>query len=293
MILEAASFDLSSTLISGQCFRWNRVEAGKWRGIVRGTVLSAHQIDGLLHTAFESPGGMAEAGSEGLRYYFDLEQDYESTIRQLKGDPRMDSLIERCGGLHILRQDPFEVLISFIISAFNNILRIKRCVQGVARGWGDSIGDSGSGEFGFPTPTALSRASEEALRACGLGYRARYVLESSACVAGLGDAFDSLVDLPTGELRQELLRFPGVGPKVVECVLLFGYHRLEAFPIDVWVRRAMCELFYRGRETSDDRIARRAQREFGATAGIAQQYLFTGFRTGRGERTHRRPREVV
>lgn len=280
VIIDATGFDLAGTLSSGQSFRWRMAGPDEWRGIVRESVLSVRQVEGLLEVRFVSDGNWGENRVAGITEYFDLhlQSDYASIRARLVRNERIRRLLEVQSGLHILRQEPFEVLISFIISAFNNILRIERCIDRLARCYGRPLNVSAQLEHAFPAPEALATASETELRACGLGYRAPYVKEAAARVVSLGAGFESFARLPTARLRAELLQFPGIGVKVAECILLFAYHRLEAFPIDVWVRRAMCQLYYRGRRLPDRRLAARASREFGADAGLAQQYLFTAYR---------------
>ncbi len=292
LVIEAPKFDLTRTLSSGQSFRWRHVGPDHWQGIVRSSVISVRQVDGLLEAWFENEGAAQGGDLAWVKEYFDIEGNYSEPFERLIARAGLRPLLEDQFGLHILRQDPFEVLISFIISTFNNIPRIELCIRNLARLFGQSIWGYNAQEFTFPSATRLAEVSEAQLRACGLGYRSPYVIEAAARVLDLGPAFRTLGELRTRELREELLRFPGVGAKVAECVLLFGYHRLESFPIDVWVRRAMCQLFFNGRTVPDHRIAARAEHEFRADAGLAQQYLFVAFRGKHGpdSRSGRRSR---
>jgi N-glycosylase/DNA lyase len=181
--------------------------------------------------------------------------------------------------LHILRQEPFEVLLSFVISANNHIPRIRSIIERLCRLYGSLLETSFAPAYTFPTPEALARARLEDLRLkCGLGYRDVYVQSVARTIAAQPD-FAHWAALPTAELRQRLLQLDGVGEKVADCVLLFGFHRLEAFPVDTWVRRAVTELYFPGQRPRPCELQACAAKQFGAYAGIAQQYLFVNARS--------------
>lgn len=243
------SFDLAETLDCGQCFRWNRQADGSYTGVAFGRVLniSGENLQDILKDPF-------------WREYFDFELDYEKIRSALSAaDPVLASAAEFAPGMRILNQEPWEALCSFILSQNNNIPRIKGIVARLCGEFGEEIG----GEHAFPKPEALAVLCEQDLSGIRCGFRARYLLDAAKKVAEGEINFDELKQLPLPDARARLMRIVGVGPKVAECALLYGLHRLEAFPMDVWMKRAMRTLFP-GREPES----------FGKYAGIAQQYIF-------------------
>jgi N-glycosylase/DNA lyase len=181
--------------------------------------------------------------------------------------------------IHILQQEPFETLISFIISANNHIPRIRSIIERLCRLYGTPVTTPLGEAYTFPSPEALAEARLVDLRAkCGLGYRDAYVRSAARAVAHQSD-FACWHELPTPTLRKRLLQLDGVGEKVADCVLLFGFHRLQAFPVDTWIHRAMTELYFTGREPRLREVQAMAATCFGDYAGVAQQYLFAGFRS--------------
>jgi N-glycosylase/DNA lyase len=186
-----------------------------------------------------------------------------------------------------MRQDPWECLVSFVVSAFNNIPKIQMSIRALARCFGEPIedGQTGTGarvaDWTFPRPERLAEASLPALRGCVLGYRARYVRNLARLVADRTVDLDAVSRWPLDQARTALLELPGVGEKVAECVLLFGLGHHEAFPVDVWVKRAVERWYFRGRSQTPRAIGAWARERFGALAGYAQQHLFVGARWAR------------
>ncbi len=263
--------DLDLTFSCGQAFRWVR-EGGVWRGIV-GRADLAVSLEGGDRLVVSVRG--EDPGAEALVRYFRLDQDprlhleHAEELRELPG-------ILPLFGLRLLEQDPWETLASFISSAAANIVKIGRCVEGVARRWGTPI--PGSPRRAFPEPEALARAGDKGLRATGLGFRAPYLLETARRVASPGFSWAAIRDASYEDARARLCELPGVGPKIADCTLLFGLGRLEAYPVDRWIRRATLELWSR-RRAKDEDLARWAIR-FGPGRGYLQQILFHLRRTG-------------
>jgi N-glycosylase/DNA lyase len=264
--------DLSLSLSCGQAFRWEQRE-GWWEGIVRGSLWRVRQEgDRVLYSGTTAPA---------VRHYLALDEDLPAILASIERDPVMHRSIEACRGLRILRQDPWEVLISFICATNTNIPRIRKMIAALARCFGRRVMGGDDSLYSFPGPEALSRFCGDHLEACRLGYRDRYVARTAAMVAEDPDLLGRIAGLPFDEARAALLSFPGVGPKAADCILLFGFHQLESFPVDVWIRRIMHEYYVRpppgakGASEKEDRRIREFGREhFGAYAGYAQEYLF-------------------
>ena len=257
--------DLDLTFSCGQAFRWVR-EGDAWRGIVGRTEFTVSLLDpGHLSIALVG----TDPGREALVRYFRLDQnplswlDHAEELRALPG-------ILPLFGLRLLEQDPWETLASFISSAASNIRKIGRCVEGVALRWGTPI--PGSARNAFPSAAELARARERTLRETGLGFRAPYLLETARKIAGMESPWDALRQAPYEEARAVLSDLPGVGPKIADCTLLFGLGRLEAYPVDRWIRRATLELASR-RKARDEELTRWAAR-FGPGRGYVQMILF-------------------
>lgn len=240
---------LGQSLDCGQCFRWERQPDGSWRGAAGNRC--AHLTSGTWESVLKDPFWAD---------YFDLGRDYEAIRERLSAlDPILGEAARYAPDLRILNQDPWEALCSFLLSQCNNIKRIKGLVSRLCRACGEPDGTF----FPFPGPEAVARLSERDLRAIGCGYRAGYLTGAARRAAEGNLDFSRLRALPLPEARRELTELDGVGPKVADCALLYGLHRLDAFPMDVWMKRAMKTLFP-GRKPED----------FGEYAGIAQQYIF-------------------
>ena len=256
------SFVLKHIFECGQCFRWNEELDGSYTGVFKNNVLNVkeqnHQIifDGICD------GDIKEIVTK----YFDLERDYDEIKKQLsKIDEPLKNSIDYGSGIRLLNQDLWETTISFIVSANNNIPRIKGIISRMCEEFGKEICD---GIYSFPSADALSKLSEDDLKPLRSGFRAGYILDAAKKVAGKEIDLESIKNMDIVSARLELQQIKGVGPKVAECTLLYGFHRLEAFPMDVWMKRAMKELF-----------AGMIPEDFGRYAGIAQQYIFNYSRT--------------
>lgn len=251
------TLSLRDTLCCGQSFRWREQEDGSFFGVAMGKALSIKRVgDELLLI------GTNEDDFNNLwKGYFDLELDYEAVRESLSAlHPTLCEATRFAPGIHILRQEPFEALISFIISQNNNIKRIEGIVDRLCEGFGEEISE---GVFNFPTSARLSRLSPDDLAPIRAGFRHRYIIDASRKVASTEVDLESLREMPYEDAKKMLMTITGVGEKVADCTLLYGLHRTEAFPMDVWMKRAMKVLF-NGVDPS----------YFGEYAGIAQQYIF-------------------
>lgn len=276
-ILENSdSFELRDIFDCGQCFRWNEENNGSYTGVFKENVLNVKKEQNRVIFQGICKGDIKAIVEE----YFDLDRDYEQIKEELsKIDKNMEASIKYGKGIRILNQDLWETIISFIISANNNIPRIKGIIERLSKNYGKEINWNNKKYYTFPTAEELKNVTVEDYRNLGLGFRDIRLYETTKMI------LDKKVDLNkmrknlnTLEVREELLRLSGVGPKVADCILLFSdLKRLEVFPIDVWIRRVMNELYIKNPDetkVSKKQIEKIAQDKFGNLAGIAQQYLF-------------------
>ena len=310
IIKEIESFEPKHIFECGQCFRWNEEKDGSYTGVVGENVLNVKKENNEIVIK-----GMCKDNIEKICIdYFDLNTNYEEIKEKLSCiDDNLKLSIEYGSGIRILNQDNWEALISFIISANNNIPRIKGIIERISQKYGKRIEWNNNKYYTFPTPKELSKASIKELRELGLGFRDVRVFETTRMVN------NNVIDINKIEkiedinvLREELLKFPGVGPKVADCIMLFSMKKLNVFPIDVWVKRVMNELY--GNEikrtlsqaknsltapldkgaknvslllkedvrkangglliANNKQILEYAENKFGDLAGLAQQYLF-------------------
>lgn len=265
IITDVGPFDVEAIFTCGQAFRWHKTKDG-WQGIAMDKMLTIGQLD---------DGIVLDCPKEDVPFwvhYLDLDYDYQAVRDRLILDIDLRPAIEAMPGLRFLNQPFYECLISFIISANNNIPRIKKIIEALSERYGKKVAD---GCYGFPTAKALANAKEEDVRACGAGYRASYIIEASNTVQE-GFDHENLRTMPLDEARIALTALKGVGCKVADCVLLFSCHHRAAFPVDTWVRKAMAELY--GESLKDKAIREIAKERFGEHGGLAQQYLFHSLR---------------
>lgn len=258
-------FDPDQIFDCGQCFRWEKTGDGKekrnsvWHGIAGGRRGIVKFRDGVLTIMDSSLEEQLCTEAEARRFwrnYFDLDRDYGAIKEKLSaGDPVMEAAIREGSGIRILKQDPWETLISFIISQNNNIPRIKKCIASLA----ETLGENGN----LPAPEVLAGADSSDVAGCRLGYRDRYLIEAAGQYLEWGEP---------GSV-EELLKFSGVGPKVANCIALFGLGLMDSFPIDVWMRRVMSRLYGMAEDDIKGMTAF-AREHFTPYGGIAQQYLF-------------------
>lgn len=270
------SFELKDIFDCGQCFRWNLQEDGSYTGVFGNNVLNIKKDKNKV--VFE---GICEKDIKPtVENYFDLNRNYEKIKNELsKIDENMKNSIEYGKGIRILNQDLWETIISFIISANNNIPRIKGIIERLSKKYGSEIIYKGKKYYTFPTAEQLRDVTVEEYRKLGLGFRDIRLYETTKMVLEKEIDLEKIRKNPnTIEVREELLKLSGVGPKVADCILLFSdLKRFEVFPIDVWVRRVMNDLYIKQKDetkVSKKQIEKIAREKFGNLAGLAQQYLF-------------------
>ena len=271
IVTDIGKVKLKHIFENGQCFRWKRAENGNFLGVVNERVLELSEteneiiIENITMDDFE----------ENFIEYFDFNTDYLAIIKSIENLDEYIHEATRFGfGLRMLKQDPFETLISFIISANNNIPRIKNTIEKISNKYGRFIMDyKGKSYYSFPTPRELSKASKEELRELGLGYRDGYIIDTTSKVIEEGIDFQELKKTSTVEAKRKLVEFKGVGNKVSECVLLFSLEKYDAFPIDTWVKKIL-EYFYKDEVKEYDSQESFIRNYFAANGGYAQQYLF-------------------
>ena len=270
---EAEGIHLARTLESGQAFRWRwePAESGPAAvGVIGGQVLRIRQDERGLWLLSPPTG----AARRGLRSYLGLLTGPGRLIgveAALARDPTLSWVLPHTRGIAVLAQDPWEVLVSFIISANNNIPKIRQSIERLARSLGEPLTE---GRHAFPTPARLAAASARTLAASLLGYRAPYVRAAARLVADGRLDLEVLRRQPLADAREQLLSVPGVGDKVADCTLLFGLGQTAVFPVDVWVKRAVERLYFRGRARTAGEIQAFARARFGPMSGYAQQHLF-------------------
>lgn len=285
---STTSFDLDHTLECGQSFRWEKLN-GWWYGVVEGKAVKTKQVDDKL--LFQTFPERTEANF--VENYFRLDDNLHHIFSKINRDKHMGEAIQRFRGLRIIRQEPWECLISYICATNTNIPAIKNMVLNLSKRFGRKIMFEGRDFYTFPKPSDLADADLKQVKACKLGFRAERVLKTSRIVHNKELTLESLRKMNYGKAKRELLSLHGVGQKVADCVLLFSLDKLEAFPVDVWVKRAILD-FYSNRfeEPFVNKISRRtsltsseyekissfARAYFGEYAGYAQEYLFALFR---------------
>ena len=258
----------------GQCFRWNKQPDGSYTGVFKGNVLNVAVENGQIVFKGICDGNIQNIVNE----YFDLHRDYTKIQESLsKIDEPLKISIQYGKGIRLLNQDLWETIISFIISANNNIPRIKDIIERLSKQYGKQIKWNSQTYYTFPTPEELSKASVADLRTLGLGFRDQRVYETTKIILNKQVDLEKLKqETSTKKVREILLTLPGVGPKVADCIMLFSTLKcLDVFPVDVWVRRVMNELYFKLPEENKlkrEQIEKLAYEKYGDLAGIAQQY---------------------
>ena len=276
VIKNVKSFNLTHIFDCGQCFRWNKNEDESYTGVVKENVINIKMINNDVYVKSFGEDNLKEL----FNHYFDMNRDYDKIKKSLRRvDEHMEKSILYGDGIRLLNQDLWETIISFIISANNNIPRIKGIIERISKRYGNRIEWEGNEYYTFPTPEKLSKASVEDFRNLGLGFRDVRVYETTKMVLNKEIDLDKIHEEKNTQIvRDELLKLPGVGPKVADCILLFStLKRFDVFPIDVWVRRVMNDLYiHNSDENKVDKklVLSIANEKFGDLCGIAQQYLF-------------------
>lgn len=275
-VFPVRDYDLAATLDSGQAFRWH-FENDVWRGVI------GHRAVRLRseNASIIAESSRAETDWRWLTDYLQLDVDLGAILETFPDDEPMRAAISACHGLRLLRQDPWECLASFILSSTKQIVQIRQIVAVLCGRFGEPVGDAKDSprHFSFPTASRLARVSEAELRNCKMGFRAPYLLGTARMVARAEVDLERLCHLSVDAARDELMRFPGVGKKIADCVLLFGCGFPTAFPVDVWVMKALQNMYFPKRRASPKKLRRFSETHFGPHAGYAQQYLFHYVRT--------------
>jgi N-glycosylase/DNA lyase len=258
--------DIERSCACGQSFRWKKDGDG-FVAPALGRVVRVCQNDCDI-----SIYPCKKGEEKDWLAYFDLDRDYAAIEKRLSVDEQLSMCIGSASGIRVFAQEPFETLITFIISANNNIGRIAGIVERLCALCGEKAELDGKEYYLFPKPESIAALEESELVRIGSGYRAPYIKKSAAIIAG-GYQLEKLRDMPLDIARKELLKFPGVGPKVADCVLLFGLGHTDAFPVDVWIGRAMSEIYFDG-ESPKKKQLEAAIRAIGSESGIVQQYIF-------------------
>lgn len=287
---EVKNFDIKQILECGQCFRWDKISDTDYIVVAFGRVIEITQKGNevIIHNTNE------EDFNNIWLHYFDLETNYDEIKDNLSKDKILRESIKYGYGIRILNQDPFEMLISFIISARNSIPSIKKTVKKICEKWGDKIVYKGNEYYTFPTPEQISSATLEEIQETGASFRSKYIVDTIKKVNEalevkkdyeankenyderpeiLDYDLEYIKNLNDDECHIALQKFMGVGAKVADCIMLFSMKKKSAFPVDVWVKRAMIH-FYVAPDVSLNKMRIFARDKFGKFSGMAQQYLF-------------------
>jgi N-glycosylase/DNA lyase len=254
--IKANDFNLDITLSCGQVFRWHKHHDGFWYGFISNKIVKLGQKGNYLYYD-------GAAGRSDIIKYFNLNDDYKKIIRSISRDALIKKAIKKYNGLRIIKQDPFECLMTYILSSQNNIPRINKMVNEISRRFGKKIVFEGREYHAFPKLADLKGCCRDDIKACKLGFRDRFLDDAVSKLWNKEVSLKKIADLPYEEAKEELLKIIGVGNKVADCVLLFGFNKYEAFPVDRWILRAM-EKYYKGKDGS----------YFGKYAGYAQEFLY-------------------
>lgn len=257
MILDGIScLDLERTVFCGQAFRWKKKEDGKFTAVVKGKIITAEQKNNQI--IFENV--YDEETKNEIETYFDLKRDYKKICENMCSDKNFATAYKEYEGIRILRQDSWEALCSFIISQNNNIPRIVGIIDRLCRSFGEKIDEE---NYTFPSYQSLKGITAEDLAPLRAGFRGKYIADAVEKLNSGEINLSEIEKMPIEQARRELCKIKGVGAKVAECTLLYGFGRMEAFPVDVWVKRIMEEMYPDG-----------LPEIFKGNEGIAQQYLF-------------------
>ncbi len=297
----APEFDLAKTLDSGQVFHWQRAGNG-FAGTIDDRAVYVEQRDQLLKVRFgetPKPARETRALPRLVAHYFALDHPLAQIYASFPADPIMTAARDFCRGLRIIRQPKWECLATFICSSMKQVAHIRQISAALRNRFGDQRDIGGRVVYTCPSAQRIAQASEKQLRACALGYRAKNLRATAELVSSGKCNLEAWSALPDAELREHLCALPGVGAKVANCVMLFAYERLRAFPIDVWIERVLRQHYFaRRRKMTAQRLREFSETYFGEYGGYAQQYLFhharlasrkTGFPAGLGRQASSLP----
>jgi len=269
IIKGVENFELDHIFECGQCFRWNKGLNGNYIGVVYGKVIEVEKKDNDVKIYNINEEEFNTLWCD----YFDFKRDYTEIKEKFQKDPLLKRSVDFGYGIRLLQQEPFELTISFIISSNNRIPMIKRAINNLSKKWGKEIEYKGEMYYAFPTVSDLEEASVEDIQSCGLGFRARYVNDTVHKIYTGEVNLEFIKSQGDDICHEELKKLNGIGPKVSDCIMLFSMQKYSAFPVDVWVKRAM-QFFYLAPDVSLPKIRSFARDKFENLAGFAQQYLF-------------------
>jgi len=269
ILTDVDSFNLAHIFDCGQSFRWNINENGNFFGIAKGKALEISQNDGEIVFYNTTTEDFRDIWHE----YFDFNIDYSKIKKELSKDKILKEAISYGDGIRILKQDLWECVVSFIISASNNIPRIKKIVEALCCNFGEKILYMDKIFYSFPSPERISSLTLEDLAVIKAGFRDKYILDAAGKFVSGEISYEKLSVMSATDAKKTLMTIKGVGNKVADCILLFGLSKCESFPIDVWIKRIM-EYCYFEKEEPIEKISEFAKEKFGSLGGYAQQYLF-------------------
>jgi N-glycosylase/DNA lyase len=275
--IPAPDFDLAKTLDSGQVFHWEKVGNG-YVGTIGERALYVEQHDDVLKVRdgeAPSPAREARALPKIIVHYFALDHLLSEICASFPDDAVMNAARDFCSGLRIIRQPKWECLATFICSSMKQVAHIRQISLALRKRFGEQITIDGRVVYAFPSPQRMARASEKQLRQCKLGYRAKHLLATARLVSSGECDIETWSALSDVQLRKNLCALPGVGAKIANCVMLFAYDRLRAFPIDVWIERVLTQKYFaRRKKITPQQLREFSECYFGEHGGYAQQYLF-------------------
>ena len=279
IIKNQESFELKDIFECGQCFRWEKNEDGSYTGVIKAGVLNVKKDIEKRQIIIRGKIFNNEDIEDVVNNYFDLNTNYNN-IKQILSqvDSYLQESVQFGSGIRILNQDFWETIISFIISANNNIPRIKKIINNLSKKYGNKIEWNDNFYYTFPSVVSLSQATIEDLRQLGLGFRDKRVYKTTQMILNKEFDLEKISKIKdTNIIRDELLKLEGVGEKVADCILLFSLHRFDVFPVDVWVRRVMNDLYIHNKneeKVKKEDIKKIAKEKFKNYQAMAQQYLF-------------------
>ena len=274
--LKIECLDLDETLDCGQCFRWNKDENGYWVGVIEDRVVKLKKEQDTLYVSSNKEENLEKI----IKEYLDLERDYGNIEKEVsKIDSNVEKAISLTSGIRLLNQPKFETIISFIISANNNIPRITKSIDLISSKYGEKVLLDNKEYYLFPTRESLLKASIEDLRELGVGFRDKYIYNTTRLLEN-EEYFSNISKLDNENLKKELMKLSGVGPKVADCIMLFSFGRKDSFPIDTWIKKIMQKLYYNNIEIPNAKILLDSYERYGKNSGIVQQHLFQAVRKG-------------
>ena len=269
LIKNVRNFDIVHIFECGQCFRWIKQDSGSYIGVAHEKVI---ELESRGEDVFIENTNIDDFNNIWLNY-FDLERDYSRIKKELSKDPLLNKSVEFGYGIRLLKQEPFELIISFIISSNNRIPMIKKVIDNICRLCGKKVFYKGKEYFTFPDINELHSCTLEELQGCSAGFRAKYIFDTVDLIYQNRECINSISAIEDDACHIELQKFKGIGPKVADCIMLFSMGKYSAFPVDVWVKRAM-QTLYLAPDISLKGIREYGRGKFGKLSGFAQQYLF-------------------